>query len=72
MPLKEPLTQEDEELLITHIRQLDPTIQMDLKMYLNQGLFAQAQDLLIKSRERTKTQLIGIKKLISFFNEKVK
>jgi len=72
MPLKEPLTREDEELLITHIQQLDPTIQMDLKMYLNQGLFAQAQDLLKKSRERTKTQLIGIKNLISFFNEKVK
>jgi len=45
---------------------------MDLKRYLSQGLFAQAQDLLKKSRERTKTQLIGIKNLISFFNEKVK
>ena len=72
MPLKEPLTQEDEVFLASQVQQLDPVLQIDLKMYLGQGLFAQAQDLLKKSRERTKTQLIGIKNLISFFNEKVK
>lgn len=72
MPLKDPLTQEDKELLMSHIQRLEPALQMDLKMYLSQGFFAPAQDLLKKARERTKSQLIGIGKLLRFLKDKVR
>jgi len=71
MPMKEPLTSIDENLLVEQIQRLEPALQIDFKMYLKRGLFVQAYDLLKKEREHSKNQLLGIKELLKFMEEKV-